>query len=532
MIEVGTGAGNQPSAATSQARQLMVQVLSPSGSRWWPLWPALILATGAITAIGVTGFDGLYGQDAFAYFDYATRALRGSILHLQTPPPFYWPPGYPLFVASLSLIVGNVPLAGQIASLAGGAGVSGLTVLVAREAQLAVPAQQQRGDVAWRSVPLIAGLIAAATGQLLQSSVVVMSDTVALAAATAGAWSMLRYRRTGAARWLVLASVAFAWAIISRWIYGLVAVPFVAYSLLLLMRRRPRRLALWHASIAAASGLLILAPVIVPALRALIAGLNAPFAGQLRVYSWSPFNAFRSDFVTADGHLQYSIPNGLYYAFAPAEWWYFTPVLAVLVPLGLWAAVAGRGIGLGLLMGWAAVVLAFHAGAPWQNARFTLAYLPPLAIIAAIGFARLWARADPRLRTAAAAYLMIALVLSAIGSAFLTARFIERKGDDLATVRWVAGQAPEGSQLLTFGLTATFKHYSAIDTFDLSELNASSTERLISDGRPTLVLLDLGAVERQWTGRAPWENFRSLREGPGLLPLGVRGPYSLFRVLT
>ena len=531
MIEVGTGAGNRRPGIVSPARQLTLLVLSPSASVWWPLWPALILGSAAIAAIGLTGFDGLYGQDSLAYFGYATGALRASILHLQPPPPFYWPPGYPLTVAGLSLAAGSVPLAGQLASIAGGMAVPCLTVLLAREVQMGVPTQQQRSDIAWRSVPLIAGLIVAVTGQLLQSSIVVMSDTVALAAATAGAWFLLRYGRSGGAGWLALASFAFAWAIISRWIYGLVAVPFVVYGLVLL-RRRPRRDSLLHASIATVAGGLVLAPVIAPALRALITGADAPFAGEFHVYSWSPFNALRTNFVTADGHLHYTIPNGLYYALAPAEWWYFTPVLAALIPLGLWAAVHSRGISVGLLMGWAALVLAFHAGAPYQNARFTLAYLPPIAIIAAIGFGRLWTAVDPRLRTVAAAYLMIGIVLSATGSVVLTARFIQRKQDDLATVQWVAEHAPPKTQLLTFGLTATFKHYSAIDTLDLSDLSSSRIERLVSDGRPTLVLLNIDAVERQWIGRAPWENYRWLRDGPGLVPLGVRGPYTLFTVHT
>ncbi len=529
MIEVGAGAGNHAPGRVSPVRQLALFLASPSASRWWPIWPALILAAAAIAAIGLTRFDGLYGQDSFAYFGYATGALRGSILHLQTLPPFYWPPGYPLLVAGLSLIVGTVPLAGQVASIAGGAAVASLTVLLAREVQIAVPAQRQRGDIAWGYAPLIAGLIAAVTGQLLQSSIVVMSDTVALAAATLGAWSLLRYGRSGVVGWLVLASVAFAWAVITRWIYGLVAAPFVMYGLLMVLRR-PRRDALLHASMAAVAGGLILGPVIVPAVKAFIARADSPFAGQFRVYSWSPLNALRRDFVTADGHLQYAIPNGLYYALAPAEWWYFAPVLAALIPLGLWAAVGSRSIPMGLLIGWAAVVLAFHAGAPWQNARFTLAYLPPVAILAAIGYGRLSAAADPRLRTVATAYLTIGIILSASGSVVLTTRFIERKQDDLATVEWVSRQAPPKTQLLTFGLTATFKHYSDIETLDLSDLSSSTIERLVSDGRPTLVLLDLDAVERQWIGRAPWENYRALRDGPGLARVGVRGPYTLFIV--
>jgi hypothetical protein len=272
--------------------------------------------------------------------------------------------------------------------------------------------------------------------------------------------------------------------------------------------------------------------VIVPALRALITGADSGFAGEFHVYSWSPVNALRTNFVTADGHLQYAIPNGLYYTVAPAEWWYFAPVLAALIPLGLWAVRGSRSISVGLLVGWAALVLAFHAGAPYQNARFTLAYLPPIAIIAAIGFTRLWKAGDPRLHTVAAAYLVVGITLSAIGSAALTTRFIHRKQDDLATVQWVAKRAAPKTQLLTFGLTATFVHYSEIDTLDLSDLSSSRIEGLVSDGRPTLVLLDIDAVERQWVGRPPWENYLWLRDGPGLVPLGVRGTYTLFTVHT
>ena len=49
-----------------------------------------------------------------------------------------------------------------------------------------------------------------------------------------------------------------------------------------------------------------------------------------------------------------------------------------------------------LIVGWAAIVYAFHAGAPWQNFRFTLAYLPPLAILVAAGLVWTWRHLDRR----------------------------------------------------------------------------------------------------------------------------------------
>jgi 4-amino-4-deoxy-L-arabinose transferase-like glycosyltransferase len=481
-------------------------------------------------AVALTGFDGLYGQDSFAYFGYATGALRESLLHLHPWPAFFWPPGYPLLVAVISLVTGRLPLAGQIVSVGAGAAAASFTGLLASELVLQERADGQRTRFARLSIPLLAGLIVAATGQLLQSSIVVMSDTVALAAATAGAWAFARYRRTGAALWLALCAGAFAGAIVTRWIYALVALVF-AIQALALLRQQPRRAALRHAAGAAALSLVIMAPTLVPAAFGLFRGGDPPFSGDLLAYSWNPLNALHHQFGTADGQLSYPLPNGLYYLVAPAMWWYFGPMLAALIVPGLWGVLRRRTVSrVGLLLAWVAVVFAFHAGAPWQNPRFTLAYLPPLSILAALGFGELQRAADVRIRRLAVAYLAIGLALAAVGSGLLTERFTDRKQHDLATVRWVEHVAPSPAQLLTFGLTATFQHYGRLDTADLSEISRPQMRRLLSDGQPTLVLLDVANIERQWTGRPPWANYRALRDGPGLIRLGTRGSYTLLAV--
>ena len=373
--------------------------------------------------------------------------------------------------------------------------------------------------VAWPSVPLVAALIVATTGQLLQSSLVVMADTLGIAAATAGAWALFRYRSTGAARWLIIAAAAFDWAIITRWIYALVAIPFALWALTLLARRTPRT-ALLHMTGAVAVSVIILGPIVVPAL-----------AGDLQVYRWNPANAVQREFTTGDGALSYSLPTGLYYALAPGAWWYFGPILGALIVPGLWAWLRRRAAPLvGFLVAWAVIVLLFHAGNPWQNPRFALAALPPLAILAALGYAQIRSAADTRIRRAGSVCLVAGLALAAIGGAVLVDRFIERKQDDVATVRWTERLAAPTSQLLTFGLTATFQQYGSLHTIDLSEVNASTMHQLLSDGRPTVVLVDLAGIEEQWKGQPPWTRYRALRDGPGMVALGTRGRYTLLAV--
>ena len=499
-------------------------------ARWLPLGPVILLAGAGIAVLALTRFDGLYGQDSFAYFHYATGPLRQALTRGQLPPPFFWPPGYPVLVAAMSGIVGVAPIAGQIVSLAAGAAVPAFTILLARELGTDTRAGAPVADHRWLPVSLLAGLIVAVTGQLLQSSLVVMADTLGLAAATAGVWALARYRRTGAARWLLLCASAFAWAILTRWIYGLVAVPIAIWGLMLL-RRRPRRIALLHGAGAAMVGIAVLAPTVVPAILGLIGGGNAPFAGDLQVYSWSPLNALQATFTTGDGQLAYSLPTGLYYAIAPANWWYFGPVLAALIAPAAWAVVRQKRIaGLGILVAWAAIVLAFHAGAPWQNPRFALAYLPPLAILAAVGYDQLRRASHAQVRRAAAAWLLAGLALAAAGSAVLTQEFIERKQNDLAIVRWADGLAPVNGQLLAFGLTATAQEYGRLETLDLSELSTERIGAFLGDGRPTLVLVDVNGLERQWMGRAPWARYHALLAAPGLTRLGTRGGYTLFAV--
>jgi 4-amino-4-deoxy-L-arabinose transferase-like glycosyltransferase len=481
----------------------------------------LLLALPAAAIAASRGFDGLYGQDAYAYFDYGAVSVRQSILHLAPLEPFFWPPGYPLLVALAAMAVGPVPLAGQAVSLLMGALVPVFTALVVRELWPA-------------DLPLavLAGLLVALCGQLWQSSIVVMADTTGLALASGSLWALVRYRRTGRLRWLLIASAALAYATLARWIYGLVAIPFAAYAVCTLPRARPG-----SAVLHALAGVLLAAALLVPVLgQPLLALLSHPsepaaFAGNLQVYSWSPLNALRRDFFTADGHLTYSLPNGVYYAVAPANLAFFGPLLAPWIAVGFWAA--GRQWSratLLVILGWAGVVYAFHAGAAWQNFRFSLAYLPPLAIILAAGLTWTWRRMDRRIGMVVAACATLGLLAAASGAVRLVTGFVDRKEDDLALVRWVQTQTPPGAQLLSFGPTLAFRHYTGSPTFDLFDLTQRDLDAILAAPTPTYVLLDVDNVEEQWLGQAPALNWDRLRDRSGVSQVGSQGSFTLFRV--
>jgi hypothetical protein len=488
----------------------------------YTLAPAALLAVPAAGIAALRGFDGLYGQDAYAYFDYATASVRDSILHLKPLEAFFWPPGYPLLVALVSLAVGPLPLAGQIVSVVMGALVPVFTALLARELW--------PDDTA---TPVLAGVLVALSGQLWQSSVVVMADTTGLALATLAALALVRYARSGRLGWLVLASGGIAYAMLARWIYGLVAAPFAVYALHVLTRRAERGRSSLHAAAAVVVAGVLLVPVLGPPLVGLVAHPAEPasFAGNLQVYSWSPLNALRRDFSTADGHLSYALPNGVYYAIAPANLAFFGPLLAPWVGVGTWAVVRQRSAATTvLILGWAAIVYAFHAGAPWQNFRFTLAYLPPLAILAAVGLTWTWRNVDRRRGSLVVLCAAAGMLMSGVAAARLVEGFIDRKDEDLALVRWVQTQTSPDARLFSFGPTLTMRHYASLPTFDLYDLSPTDVSSVLAAGAPTYLLLDVHNVEEQWLDRAPSTNFHLLRDGPGLTRIGADGSYTLYRV--
>lgn len=515
---------------------------------------ALVLLLGLpILLVGMAvlpRFDGLYGQDPFAYYDYATGPLRSALLALQLPPPFTWPPGYPLLVALVSFVLGTVPQAGQAVSLLAGALVLIFTALLAHEVWRVEgggwsgPPSTLHPPLSTLFVPLLAGLLAALVGQLWQSSVVVMADTTGLASTTIGMWALARYGRENWPRpasmaWLLFAAGTLAFAVLTRWAYALVAIPATAYALIVLARRG-RATAFRHGLAAGLMVLLVFSPVILSTLRSILSPIEStvPYIVDLQVYSWNPLNALRREFVTSDGLLSYPWPNGLWYALAPAHRFYFTSLLAPLLLPGLWAVARRRAAApLFLLVGWIAAIFIFHAGAPWQNFRFNLAHLPPLAILVAIGVETIALWLVRRLHNGTVrrlallvltGYVLTGMLLMARGGWRLTQSFVDRKNTELALVRQVEAKVQPDAQLVTFGLTLTFQHYSHLPTYEIYYLDEPALKALASAPQPLYVLLNLDNVETQWQGETPEGNYRWLQEHTKLRPVADLVPYTLF----
>jgi len=498
----------------------------PSGARRWTAENAWLLALALIVPL-VAGaialfehFDGLYSPDSFAYLDYATEPLRHAVAHLDLPPPFFWPPGYPYAAVFASFVVGRGALAAQLVSLVAAASVPVTTAVLARELW---PARDDRGS---RSVaPAVAGLLVAFSGQLWQSGVVVMSDALALALATAGAAALAHYGRSPRLLWPFAGAALLAAAVATRWVYALVALPCAAYFVLAALRNGRRAALHVVASIAVAG--LVLGPVLVRVIQ------EDAFTGEFAVHHWSAAHIFQRHFTTADGTFTYRFPSGLYFALAPASFAYFTPLLAGLMVVGVVAVLRRltfrRGL---LLLAWPALIYLVLAGGAYQGFRFALPYLPPLAVLAGIGAERIaGAVARNRAASVAAATVLVAgLALMAVGGVRLTRDVISRKNDGLSVVRWTETNVPQDARLLTFTLTPTARHYSDLRPIELFEQTPPSLRKLLARDRTLYLLVDVRNIQTQWRDGPPGRNVAWLRRHADLTPLGTRAGFTLFRV--
>jgi 4-amino-4-deoxy-L-arabinose transferase-like glycosyltransferase len=498
--------------------------------------------------VQMTGFDGLYGQDPFAYFNYSLE-LRQALSNLQPPPSFFWPLGYPLLVVLGTLAAGSEPFAGQSISVIPGALVAPLIYLIVLELRPA----RRFGAADARFGAAAAGLLAAFSAQLMLSSLSIMSDAAALFWITLSAWAMLRYLRHLSLGWLALAAFALGWAVLTRWAYALAVLPWAVSAL---FAWRAARLP-WRKTLLAAGTAILVAGLLVG--WQLIPGAGRgeiAFAGDLRVYSWDPANAFRSTITNFDGLFQYERPMGLFYALPAVQPAFVFPLMLPFLLLGLWKAVHLNRPQALLLLGWPLTMYVFLAGVAWQNPRFSLAFYPPLLAITGLGIQHAWNWSN-RLNTTtlsnqklhgtlsrhlplatchlplATRYFLAFLLALALAGALAwsfrdVGNFAHWSQSRVDAASWVEARVPAGSTLVAFDLTATLSHYTNLNIEEIYALDLADLAALKTGTAPLYLLLDVANVESQWRDKSPQINYHWLRDNGRLTEIGRFPPYTLY----
>lgn len=493
-------------------------------------------------AMLINHFDGLYGQDAYAYYDYATEMFH-SIGRGQAPSYFWWPLGYPALLSVSFLLFGvNISSAQWITVLCGAA-IAPATYLLTREVS---PDRYGR----WGG--LLAGAFIAIGGQALQSSIVIMADVPALLWATASAWLFLRFRRTKGLTSLILSALLLGMAVVTRWQNLILAlVWFLTLAVLILPLiikqfrgfQEPRRDALNLVRVSAPLwlALIVFGLTLFPQL-ALNTSHPAPLAGQDWFEGWSPSNFFAHSFNNVDGHFDFRLPPVIFYAqplFHPA---FLFPLLTPFFLVGAW--VLARRIRFDpapfiLLVGWCTAMYLFLAGIPYENFRFGLGFFVPASVLTGIGTAWVWeelgrqSAIKSHSRTISLG-LAALLAVSFAGCIYWQQRVLQpilaQKNLELAQIEWLERKLPSNATLFTFGVNGALREYTRLHIADLWDDSPQTISVHALAVAPAFLFIDKKNFDTQWQGLEPQLIFFALRDKTGLEEVGNLEGWTLFKI--
>jgi 4-amino-4-deoxy-L-arabinose transferase-like glycosyltransferase len=362
---------------------------------------------------------------------------------------------------------------------------------------------------------LLAGLLMAANGQAIQSSLVLMADIPALFWACLSAFALLVGLRSKRPAGVGLAGLLLGMAVITRWANLLLAVPFAATFI---AGRAHWRTALW--------GMAGFALIVAPQLL-ISAGSPYPVLNHPWVQGWLPLNAFARDFVNVDGMFHYAQVNGWFYAAPALDPYFLAPLVLPLIAIGVFVL---RGPSRWLFLGWALLGWLFLAGIPYQNIRFGLLLSPPLAVLAGAGFDWLWEKgADHRAwRGGLAGATAVALVWMVGASLPRVTEFLGRQQTDQETVQWASARIPAGVTVYANGLTYALRYATGRPVV---ELYGFAPAALAADAKQgDMVLVNRWQIENQWAGTPLQEAIHQLIEDHGLRRIGRYGYYTLYEV--
>ncbi len=540
----------------------------------------LVVGSAAFVAYLLARFpyDGLYGQDSYAYY-YQSRALLQDIngapsqaWQLYTSDGLYhWPIGYHLHLL-LGLLITDSPVGGRAVTLFMTVGSTALLYLLVGQLW---PGTSQRARV-------VAGLVAGAglplTATYTRMGLSIMADVPALFWGLLGLYCCLRVWPPPGSEapdsksriaWAVAGGAALGIAVLIRYGAGLLIVPLFVYLVMRRQRRvllriqapRPdaraqKELAIWWAALGFAIALL-------PQLAYLLTHQSAGAGYSDWLSSWTPANLFSTTTTSADGTSTFAQPMIIFYLLQPlydSDVGFLSGFCLPALSLGLARLVWERKWpALALLLSWWIVPALFFAATTYQAHRFVLTYLPALLVLLGIGAAVAVEMAIVRFRSltlrggsvgfrlravralsaSVAVVVLVSLLLGAyreqgsVRSWMAThAAFKVEEQQVVSLARQAAGnytqQAPP--RVVAFGTTAALYHYTQWPIIDLYNYGDEEIGRFLDASGPRLLVLPVVSIATQWAGKPLEARWHWIQQTYALDSQGQAGIYTVYKV--
>ncbi|MCX7877187.1 MAG: hypothetical protein N2510_00940 [Ignavibacteria bacterium] len=439
----------------------------------------------------ISGFDGLYGQDAYEYLECSER-FKNELAELKIPEKFfYWPSGY-FIVSSLTSIITFQAM--HVTTL-GISLISGslLAPFVYRLSEHLI--RNYFAEYGIQKAAVYAGLITVFSGVLIKSSVVIMSDALALTLLVRSVYYLVKYSRKFSLATLLFSVILLSISIMIRYA-NLLFLPVIFVILgYLFITNDNNKIILKHVLISFIAGTVIFIPELYYISKYGISYFGYQGGPPTWASGWNLLNFFRNEFVSYDGIRHYKLINAIYYL-TPVFHPLYIFAFGITFIYGLWKILRLKKIlSTLLLVSWIAVYYLYLGGVPFQSLRYTMSFLPALIVLSSIGFS--FMRLKPLIKGLVFVFGVILLLGAAINH-FI--RFNSDKKTELEISSYVRNELPENSNIYSFEITGALKYYTNRNVKEFATTDISEIENKIRSGEKTLFLLPIDEMRIEYRG--------------------------------
>lgn len=434
-----------------------------------------------LTAIPlISGFNGLYGQDSYAYLSYSKHVQL--FLHEGVfPPSFFWPVAYPLIGALIGFLCNN--LIGALLCVSIACSVISFFFLY-KSAKLLYP------DKINQSL-LFLVLFYCLSPFVVRVSVSIMSDMPAIACTSASFYySLLSLQKKAASSFLLFVFFA-SLAIITRYVsFVILCVPAFFCTIELLKRKQ-----VLYLFYGAALAFIAVLPHLYFKQDNLVSSINHEW-----LRTWSFGNFFKNTFQTIDGFQSYSLINALHvFSNLLHPGFIFTGIVCVLLvkPYHL------KSTEQKLLLISLLVYALFLGGMPIQNYRFLLLSFPLVLLLYLPPAFYLFSTSFFRKNTKVILFLIVSIQITLSFRAILPFYKLNKLEKTIATS---LSSYSDYKTLYTSGMEGPLSAYGAKQVRKSLYLTLYTRFE-----KPALILINPKELDKQWQGKNPELNWRHIK---------------------
>lgn len=320
---------------------------------------ALFLSIGLLflLLLRFIGFDGLYGQDAYAYAK-QTEQLFLFVSQGSDLPSFHWPSGYPIMSLPLQFILQDVTWSMQLTSMV----FWSLTLFVSYQLLLLITPQLNR------QIALLASVFFLGSAPyFFRLGFSAMSDVSCAFFCVSCFYFVMQFTLTRKAHFFYLASLFFVGAVFTRYVAFIVLLSPMVFGVILLIKNRQFKTLIPVITIAIGG---VLSLFLIKDFGEFISLLQRTFT------EWSLANFFSNSYSQNGLYLEYPTINLLYIL----RIFYHPGFFLISVPALLLSLKSSTHPPITFIIS-LVIYLLFIGGLETQNNRFFVAIMPLIFVV-------------------------------------------------------------------------------------------------------------------------------------------------------